>query len=113
MVGGTEPGSQVNASAVAAMAEIGIDITQEFPKPWTDEIVRAADVVVTMGCGDSCPLFPGKRYEDWELRDPDGQPIEVVREIHDEISAHVRRLVADLGIGAAEAVHPRDPTGRR
>ena len=80
MVGGTEPGSQVNASAVAAMAEIGIDITQEFPKPWTDEIVRAADVVVTMGCGDSCPLFPGKRYEDWELRDPDGQPIEVVRE---------------------------------
>ena len=68
--GGSEPGDQVNGAAVAAMAERGIDIAQEYPKPWTDEIVQAADVVVTMGCGDACPYFPGKRYEDWELEDP-------------------------------------------
>ena len=68
--GGSEPADEVNPAAVAAMAEVGIDIATEFPKPWTDEIVRAADVVVTMGCGDACPFFPGKRYEDWELDDP-------------------------------------------
>ena len=71
--GGSEPGNEVNPAAIAAMAEVGIDIGREFPKPWTDEIVQAADVVVTMGCGDACPLFPGKRYEDWELDDPAGQ----------------------------------------
>ena len=71
--GGSEPGDEVNPAAIAAMAEVGIDITDEFPKPWTDEIVQAADVVVTMGCGDACPLFPGKRYEDWELDDPRGR----------------------------------------
>ncbi len=70
--GGSEPGNEVNPAAIAAMAEVGIDIAREFPKPWTDEIVQAADVVVTMGCGDACPLFPGKRYEDWELDDPAG-----------------------------------------
>ena len=70
--GGSEPTSEINPAAVAAMAEVGIDITDEFPKPWTDEIVRAADVVITMGCGDACPLYPGKRYEDWELDDPAG-----------------------------------------
>ena len=70
--GGSEPGNEVNPAAIAAMAEVGIDISSEFPKPWTDEIVQAADVVVTMGCGDACPLFPGKRYEDWELDDPAG-----------------------------------------
>ena len=67
------PTSEINPAAVAAMAEVGIDITAEFPKPWTDEIVRAADVVITMGCGDACPLYPGKRYEDWELDDPAGR----------------------------------------
>ena len=72
------------------MAEVGIDITGEFPKPWTDEIVRAADVVVTMGCGDACPLFPGKRYEDWELDDPAGQDVDAVRPIRDEIEQRVR-----------------------
>ena len=71
--GGSEPADQINPAAIAAMAEVGIDITSEFPKPWTDEIVRASDVVVTMGCGDACPLFPGKRYEDWQLDDPAGQ----------------------------------------
>ncbi|MCO5319748.1 MAG: arsenate reductase ArsC, partial [Microthrixaceae bacterium] len=68
--GGSEPTSEINPSAVEAMAEVGIDITAEFPKPWTDEVVQAADVVITMGCGDACPLYPGKRYEDWELDDP-------------------------------------------
>ena len=83
--GGSEPGNEVNPAAIAAMAEVGIDIGREFPKPWTDEIVQAADVVVTMGCGDACPLFPGKRYEDWELDDPAGQSVDAVRPIRDEI----------------------------
>ncbi|MGH9229573.1 MAG: arsenate reductase ArsC [Acidimicrobiales bacterium] len=99
--GGSEPGAAVNASAAAAMAEIGIDISEEFPKPWTEEIVRAADVVVTMGCGDACPLFPGKRYEDWELTDPFGKGVEDVRPIRDEIGRRVRRLLDSLGVPAA------------
>ncbi len=81
--GGSEPGAEVNPSAVAAMAEVGIDIATEFPKPWTDEIVRAADVVITMGCGDACPIFPGKRYLDWDLADPAGQSVEAVRPIRE------------------------------
>jgi protein-tyrosine-phosphatase len=96
--GGSEPGAEVNPSAIAVMAEIGIDITDEFPKPWTDEIVRAADVVVTMGCGDACPLFPGKRYEDWELEDPAGQGVDAVRPIRDEIGRRVRELLASLDV---------------
>ena len=92
--GGSEPGTEINPSAVAAMAEVGIDITGEFPKPWTDEIVRAADVVVTMGCGDACPLYPGKRYEDWELDDPAGQDLAAVRPIRDEIRSRVEALLA-------------------
>jgi arsenate reductase (thioredoxin) len=96
--GGSEPGNEVNPSAIAVMAEVGIDITAEFPKPWTDEIVRAADVVVTMGCGDACPYFPGKRYEDWELEDPAGQPVEAVRPVRDEIGRRVRELLARLGV---------------
>ncbi|MBA2281908.1 MAG: arsenate reductase ArsC [Actinomycetota bacterium] len=95
--GGSEPGKEINPSAVLAMAEVGIDIAQEFPKPWTDEIVQAADVVVTMGCGDSCPLFPGKRYEDWELPDPAGQDVDAVRPIRDEIGRRVRGLLTSLG----------------
>ena len=98
--GGSEPGSEVNQTAVAAMAEVGIDIASEFPRPWTDEVVRAADVVITMGCGDACPVFPGKRYEDWELTDPAGQPIEVVREVRDEIRSRVRILMAELDVPA-------------
>jgi protein-tyrosine-phosphatase len=80
------------------MAEVGIDITGEFPKPWTDEIVRAADVVVTMGCGDACPLFPGKRYEDWILADPFGKSVEEVRPTRDEIGRRVRELLTSLGV---------------
>jgi protein-tyrosine-phosphatase len=94
--GGSEPASEINPAAEAAMAEVGIDITGEHPKPWTDEIVRAADVVITMGCGDACPFYPGKRYEDWELDDPAGQGVEAVRPIRDEIEQRVRALLASL-----------------
>jgi arsenate reductase len=99
--GGSEPGNEVNPAAVAAMREVGIDISREFPKPWTDEIVEAADVVVTMGCGDTCPLFPGKRYEDWELDDPAGQSVDAVRPIRDEIEQRVRALLASLDVPTA------------
>ena len=98
--GGSEPASEVNAAAIAAMAEVGIDIRTEFPKPWTDEVVRAADVVVTMGCGDACPLFPGTRYLDWVLDDPAGRSIESVRPIRDEIERRVRALMDDPGVAA-------------
>jgi protein-tyrosine-phosphatase len=94
--GGSEPAGQVNKVAVEAMAERGIDISGEIPQPWADEIVRAADVVVTMGCGDACPVFPGKRYVDWELDDPSGQPIEVVQRIRDDLEHRVRGLLAEL-----------------
>jgi arsenate reductase (thioredoxin) len=96
--GGSEPGTEVNPEATAAMAERGIDISREFPKPWTDEVVRAADVVITMGCGDACPLFPGKRYEDWTLDDPAGKTIEEIRPIRDEIERRVRHLLDELHI---------------
>ena len=96
--GGSEPGSEINPSAVAAMAEVGIDITGEFPKSWTDEIVRAADVVITMGCGDACPFYPGKRYEDWALEDPAGQGVEAVRPIRDEIRERVTELLKSLDV---------------
>jgi arsenate reductase (thioredoxin) len=96
--GGSEPGIEVNPSAIEAMGEVGINIAAEFPKPWTDEIVRAADVVVTMGCGDACPIFPGKRYEDWELADPAGRDLDDVRPIRDEIGRRVRELLAGLEV---------------
>ena len=96
--GGSEPGLEVNPAAVEAMAEVGIDITNEFPKPWTEEIVRAADVVITMGCGDACPLYPGKRYEDWELEDPAGLDVAAVRPIRDEIRERVEHLIASLDL---------------
>ncbi len=94
--GGSEPTSEINPAAIEAMAEVGIDIRTEFPKPWTDEIVRAADVVVTMGCGDACPVYPGKRYEDWELDDPTGLGVEAVRPIRDEIRVRVEHLLSEL-----------------
>lgn len=99
--GGSEPGAEVNPAAIEAMHEVGIDISEEFPKPWTDEIVRAADVVVTMGCGDACPLFPGKRYEDWVLTDPFGKSVDEVRPVRDDIGRRVRELLAELGVGTA------------
>jgi arsenate reductase len=99
--GGSEPGTEINPSAVEAMREVGIDIESEFPKPWTDEIMRAADVVVTMGCGDACPIFPGKRYEDWVLDDPAGMDVAGVRPIRDEIGRRVRHLLASLEVTVA------------
>ena len=101
--GGSEPTDQINPAAIAAMADVGIDITSEFPKPWTDEIVRASDVVVTMGCGDACPLFPGKRYEDWQLDDPAGQDVAAVISIRDDIRLRVEHLMTSLGITTAHA----------
>jgi protein-tyrosine-phosphatase len=96
--GGSEPANEINPAAVAVMAEVGIDIAREFPKPWTDEVVRAADVVVTMGCGDVCPFYPGKRYVNWELDDPAAQGVDTVRPIRDDIERRVRRLLDELGI---------------
>lgn len=96
--GGSEPATELNRAAVAAMAEKGIDIKAELPQPWADEIVRAADVIVTMGCGDACPVYPGKRYVDWELDDPAGRPIEEVRPIRDEIERRVRELMGELEV---------------
>lgn len=96
--GGSDPGKEVNAAAIAAMLEVGIDISNEYPKPFATEIVQAADAVITMGCGDTCPIFPGKRYEDWVLDDPAGLGVEAVRPIRDEIRRRVVELLKDLGV---------------
>src|ERR1700674_1882399 len=93
---GSTPANELNPKVVEAMREIGIDISREFPKPLTDEVVRAADAVITMGCGDACPIYPGKRYEDWALDDPAGQGLETVRRVRDELDQRVRRLIAEL-----------------
>jgi arsenate reductase len=93
---GSTPAEEVNPAVVEAMREVGVDMSEEFPKPLTDEVVRAADVVITMGCGDACPIYPGKRYEDWELDDPAGKDLEAVRRIRDQIDERVQRLVAEL-----------------
>jgi arsenate reductase (thioredoxin) len=93
---GSDPAEQINPAVVNAMAELGIDLGDEFPKPLTDDVVRAADAVVTMGCGDACPIYPGKRYLDWELEDPAGKDIATVRAIRDEIDGRVRALLAEL-----------------
>jgi arsenate reductase len=93
---GNTPAREINPSVTTAMAEVGLDLSQEFPKPLTDDVVRAADVVVTMGCGDACPVYPGKRYLDWELDDPAGLGLEQVRAIRDEIDQRVKELLAEL-----------------
>ena len=93
---GSAPGEVINPAVVEAMEELGVDLSEEFPKPLTDEVVRAADVVITMGCGDACPIFPGKRYEDWVLDDPAGQDIETVRRIRDELDTRVTALTSEL-----------------
>ncbi len=98
--GGSEPGERINPLAVQAMAEVGIDITEEFPKPWTEEVVRAADVVITMGCGDACPIYPGKRYEDWTLDDPSELDLDGVRTVRDDIRTRVEALMAELQVSA-------------
>ena len=97
--GGSEPADEINAAAIEAMAEVGIDISAEFPKPWTDETVRAADVVISMGCGDACPIFPGKRYESWDdLPDPAGLDLDDVRPIRDEIKTRIIHLLTELKV---------------
>lgn len=98
--GGSEPASSVNPAAVTVMAEKGIDISEQVPQPWTDEVLREVDVVVTMGCGDTCPVYPGKRYIDWELEDPAGRPVAEVRPIRDDIEQRVRALLTELDVEA-------------
>jgi arsenate reductase (thioredoxin) len=93
---GSDPGEEINPAVVKAMEELGVDLGEEFPKPLTDEVVRAADVVVTMGCGDACPIYPGKRYEDWVLDDPAGQDLVTVRRIRDELDERVQKLISEL-----------------
>jgi arsenate reductase (thioredoxin) len=94
--GGTEPADEINPVVVEAMAEVGLAMSAELPKQLADEVVQAADIVVTMGCGDACPVYPGKRYEDWPIDDPSGRDLETVRRIRDEIDERVRALVAEL-----------------
>jgi arsenate reductase (thioredoxin) len=101
--GGSEPAAEVNSAAIAAMAEKGIDIAAEQPKRWTMDVLEAVDVVITMGCADSCPVLPGRRYEEWVLPDPAGQPLDAIRTIRDEIEQRVRTLLSQLGV----------PDGRR
>jgi arsenate reductase (thioredoxin) len=97
---GSEPAERINPVVVEAMTELGLDVSKQFPKPLTTDGVRAADVVITMGCGDACPIFPGKRYEDWQLDDPAGAGIDEVRRIRDDIAVRVRRLLGELGVPA-------------
>jgi protein-tyrosine-phosphatase len=94
--GGSAPQGEINPAVIAVMAERGIDISSEYPKPLTDEVIHAADVIITMGCGDACPRLPGRRYEDWDLDDPDGKEVAQVRPIRDEIERRVRRLLREL-----------------
>jgi arsenate reductase (thioredoxin) len=97
---GSDPAERINPAAVEAMAEVGIDLSREFPKPLTDAVVEAVDVVITMGCGDACPIYPGKRYLDWQVDDPAGQPIETVRRIRDDIRGRVEGLLRELDVPA-------------
>lgn len=105
---GSAPADEVNPDVVEAMAELGIDISNELPKPMTDDVVRASDVVITMGCGDACPVYPGKRYEDWEVDDPAEADLEGVRRIRDELAGRVRTLLGEI----APAVDSNNPAGR-
>ncbi|MSO41958.1 MAG: arsenate reductase ArsC [Solirubrobacterales bacterium] len=96
---GSDPADEINPAVIEAMEEVGVDLSQEFPKPLSDEFVRAADVVITMGCGDACPIYPGKRYEDWELEDPAGKDVATARRVRDEIESRVGRLLAEIAPG--------------
>lgn len=104
---GSEPADRINAAVVQAMAEIGLDLSHEFPKPLTEAAVAESDVVITMGCGDACPFYPGKRYLDWQFDDPAGRPLEAVRTIRDAIRAHVEALLRELDVPAQLRQQPR------
>jgi arsenate reductase len=104
---GSDPADRLNPAVVEALAEIGADISKEFPKPITDEAVRASETVITMGCGDACPIYPGKRYEDWELEDPAGKDVETVRQIRDQIAERVERLLGELVPSVSEQAADR------
>jgi arsenate reductase len=110
---GSAPADQLNSNVVAAMTELGIDLSKEFPKPMTDEVVKAADAVITMGCGDACPIYPGKRYEDWEVDDPAEADLAGVRRIRDDIDERVRRLLSDVTATADVQACRRGVGGRR
>jgi arsenate reductase (thioredoxin) len=99
---GSQPGERINPNVVTAMDELGLDLSKEFPKPMTDEVVKAADAVITMGCGDACPIYPGKRYEDWELDDPADEDLDGVRRIRDEIGTRVKALLAEVAPAESE-----------
>lgn len=101
--GGSEPGHEVNPAAIKAMAERGVDISAAYPKPWTDEVVQAADVIITIGCGDACPVFPGKRFEEWVLTDPAGLDLSAVRGVRDEIERRILALLTELDVPACRA----------
>jgi protein-tyrosine-phosphatase len=101
--GGSEPADEVNPAAIEVMRERGIDISAEYPKPWTDDVVHAADVVITMGCGDACPIFPGNRYEDWSIDDPAGLGADAVRLLRDDIERRVLALLTELGVRSGQA----------
>lgn len=111
--GGSEPAVDLNPAVVEAMREVGISIEDEFPKPWTDEVARAVDVIVTMGCGDECPVYPGVRIEDWDLEDPAGHGVEAVRPIRDDIERRVRALLAGLGVTPREQENAVRPGSER
>lgn len=96
--GGSQPAAEINPQAIEAMSEVGIDLAGSSPRSWDDEMIRAADVVVTMGCGDECPFVPGRRYEDWEVEDPHGGDLDVVRRVRDDVERRVRRLLAELDV---------------
>jgi protein-tyrosine-phosphatase len=100
---GTAPAAEIHPMVVEAIEELGLDFSQDFPKPLTDEVVQAADVVITMGCGDACPVYPGKRYLDWQVADPAGQPLDAVRRIRDEIRDRIERLLRELDIPVQNA----------
>ena len=100
MSAGSQPASEINPAVIQAMAEAGLDLSREFPKPLTSDQVQAADIIITMGCGDACPVYPGKRYLDWDLPDPAGLPLEQVRPIRDEIQRRVRQLITELNLSA-------------
>lgn len=110
--GGSQPAAEINPQAIEAMSEVGIDLAGRSPRSWDDEMIRTADVVVTMGCGDECPFVPGRRYEDWEVEDPHGGDLDVVRRVRDDVERRVRRLLAELDVEIETSTEEASGHGR-